>query len=148
MASFFGQDDKETKRQKRKQSNRESARRSRLRKQAECGELSTRVDMLVAENTSLKTELDRLAVECKKLLAENVAIMQTMQCQQGETNEGSDKGGVSQSEEDVGSEEDIRSVQGTRTVFHLPNEIRATTLHDLGTCGLSLMGHTDSIAAN
>lgn len=43
--------------------------------QAECGELSTRVDSLMSENTSLRAELDRLSAECKKLAAENEAMM-------------------------------------------------------------------------
>ena len=45
-----GQDERELKRQRRKQSNRESARRSRLRKQAECEDLGKRVDKLQDEN--------------------------------------------------------------------------------------------------
>ena len=53
-------DERELKRQRRKQSNRESARRSRLRKQAECEELGGRVDALSTENVTLRAELDRL----------------------------------------------------------------------------------------
>eukprot|EP00884_Botryococcus_braunii_P006339 jgi/Botrbrau1/15706/Bobra.4_1s0079.1 len=51
-----GQDDREVKRQRRKQSNRESARRSRLRKQAECEQLAERVTLLEQENARLKAE--------------------------------------------------------------------------------------------
>ncbi|TVU35704.1 hypothetical protein EJB05_17605 [Eragrostis curvula] len=50
-------DDKESKRERRKQSNRESARRSRLRKQAETEELARKVELLTAENASLRTRL-------------------------------------------------------------------------------------------
>lgn len=64
-------DERELKRQRRKQSNRESARRSRLRKQAECEELAKRVEVLKAENASLRTELDQLGEACKKLSTEN-----------------------------------------------------------------------------
>jgi len=68
------QDERELKRQRRKQSNRESARRSRLRKQAECEELGTRVDSLNVENVALRTELSRMTEECKRLQAENAAL--------------------------------------------------------------------------
>mmetsp|Transcript_36246 Transcript_36246/g.43735 ORF Transcript_36246/g.43735 Transcript_36246/m.43735 type:complete len:292 (-) Transcript_36246:1006-1881(-) len=61
------QDEREVKRQRRKQSNRESARRSRLRKQAECEELSTRVESLTNENLTLKEELTRLKESCDAL---------------------------------------------------------------------------------
>ncbi|XP_076960713.1 G-box-binding factor 1-like isoform X1 [Bidens hawaiensis] len=74
MADQWGQDERELKRQKRKQSNRESARRSRLRKQAECEELQARVETLNSENHSLKDELQRLSEECGKLTAENDSI--------------------------------------------------------------------------
>lgn len=68
------QDERELKRQKRKQSNRESARRSRLRKQAECEELQRRVQSLNNENSNLREELERLAAECEKLTSENDSI--------------------------------------------------------------------------
>ena len=54
------QDERELKRQRRKQSNRESARRSRLRKQAECEELGSRVGGLTEENEKLRGEVKRL----------------------------------------------------------------------------------------
>ncbi|KAL8217794.1 hypothetical protein R6Q57_021167 [Mikania cordata] len=68
------QDERELKRQKRKQSNRESARRSRLRKQAECEELQARVETLNNQNQSLRDELKRLSEECGKLTSENDSI--------------------------------------------------------------------------
>ncbi|KAI3761046.1 hypothetical protein L1987_51452 [Smallanthus sonchifolius] len=74
MADHWVQDERELKRQKRKQSNRESARRSRLRKQAECEELQARVETLNNENHSLRDELRRLSEECGKLTAENDSI--------------------------------------------------------------------------
>lgn len=64
-------DERELKRQKRKQSNRESARRSRLRKQAECEELLERVETLSNENHILAKELERLSEECEKVTSEN-----------------------------------------------------------------------------
>ena len=55
----MSQDDREQKRMKRKQSNRESARRSRLRKQAECENLSGKVEELMHDNARLR-EANRL----------------------------------------------------------------------------------------
>ncbi|XP_011627689.1 light-inducible protein CPRF3 isoform X2 [Amborella trichopoda] len=69
------QDERELKRQRRKQSNRESARRSRLRKQAECEELASKVEQLNNENMTLKNDLQRLADECEKLTSENASLM-------------------------------------------------------------------------
>nr|XP_043606088.1 G-box-binding factor 1 isoform X2 [Erigeron canadensis] len=74
MPDQWVQDERELKRQKRKQSNRESARRSRLRKQAECEELQARVETLNNENHSLRDELRRLSEECEKLTSENNSI--------------------------------------------------------------------------
>ncbi|KAK8457206.1 hypothetical protein SEVIR_3G143000v4 [Setaria viridis] len=68
-------DERELKREKRKQSNRESARRSRLRKQAETEELATQVESLTAENTSLRSEIGRLTESSDKLRFENSALM-------------------------------------------------------------------------
>ncbi|XP_076908669.1 bZIP transcription factor 16-like [Bidens hawaiensis] len=65
------QDERELKRQKRKQSNRESARRSRLRKQAECDELAQRAEALRDENSSLRTEVGCLRSEYDQLLVQN-----------------------------------------------------------------------------
>ncbi|XP_024403171.1 G-box-binding factor 1 isoform X2 [Physcomitrium patens] len=75
-AELWLTDEREVKRQRRKQSNRESARRSRLRKQAECEELGNRVETLTAENMTLLTELNRMTEECKRLQAENGSLVQ------------------------------------------------------------------------
>ncbi|KAL5715173.1 hypothetical protein ACHQM5_017036 [Ranunculus cassubicifolius] len=69
------QDERELKRQRRKLSNRESARRSRLRKQAECEELQVKVESLSDENTNLRKELERLAEERQKLAIENTSLV-------------------------------------------------------------------------
>ncbi|KAE8707085.1 G-box-binding factor 1 [Hibiscus syriacus] len=74
MPEQWIQDERELKRQKRKQSNRESARRSRLRKQAECEELQARVESLANENHNLREELKKLSDECEKLTSENSSI--------------------------------------------------------------------------
>jgi len=53
-------DEKELKRQRRKQSNRESARRSRLRKQQECENLHSQVRELTEENVDLRKQVHDL----------------------------------------------------------------------------------------
>ncbi|XP_038983030.1 bZIP transcription factor 1-B-like isoform X2 [Phoenix dactylifera] len=78
------QDERELKRQKRKQSNRESARRSRLRKQAECEELANRVMTLKEENNSLKEELERMHGDCDKLTSENASLAEKLRKHLGE----------------------------------------------------------------
>ncbi|WVZ69410.1 hypothetical protein U9M48_018199 [Paspalum notatum var. saurae] len=71
-------DDKESKRERRKQSNRESARRSRLRKQAETEELARKVELLTAENMSLRREINKLTESSQKLRMENSAMMEKL----------------------------------------------------------------------
>ncbi|KAF3567787.1 hypothetical protein DY000_02010774 [Brassica cretica] len=73
--------EKEVKREKRKQSNRESARRSRLRKQAETEELSVKVDALVAENMTLRSKLGQLNDESEKLRLDNQALLDQLKAQ-------------------------------------------------------------------
>ncbi|CAH2059249.1 unnamed protein product [Thlaspi arvense] len=68
------QDDRELKRQRRKQSNRESARRSRLRKQAECDELAQRAEVLNEENASLRAEINKLKSQCEELTSQNTSL--------------------------------------------------------------------------
>ena len=72
------QDEREVKRQRRKQSNRESARRSRLRKQAECEELATRVAALDDDNGALKNELVQLSEQCGRLEAHNALLQEQL----------------------------------------------------------------------
>ncbi|XP_020264973.1 G-box-binding factor 3-like [Asparagus officinalis] len=72
------QDERELKRERRKQSNRESARRSRLRKQAETEELATKVESLGAENVSLRSEISQLKENSEKLRAENSSLMEKL----------------------------------------------------------------------
>lgn len=66
---MLSQDEREVKRQRRKQSNRESARRSRLRKQAECETLSQKVDALVDENARLRTLNRHLQEQLDKFIS-------------------------------------------------------------------------------
>lgn len=72
------QDERELKRQRRKQSNRESARRSRLRKQAECEELGQRADVLKQENAALRAEVERIRKEYDDLLAQNSSLKEKL----------------------------------------------------------------------
>jgi plant G-box-binding factor len=78
IPAMHGKDERELKRQRRKQSNRESARRSRLRKQAECDELAQRADVLNVENASLRAELSRIKSEYEKALSENAALKERL----------------------------------------------------------------------
>lgn len=71
-------DERELKRERRKQSNRDSARRSRLRKQQECEELAQKVTDLTACNGTLRSELDQLKKDCKAMEAENKQLMDEM----------------------------------------------------------------------
>ncbi|KAK6920037.1 G-box binding protein, multifunctional mosaic region [Dillenia turbinata] len=86
--------EKELKRERRKQSNRESARRSRLRKQAETEELAMKVESLTSDNMALKSEISRLTENSEKLRLENTALMRGSNlqeklkaAQQGQTKE-------------------------------------------------------------
>lgn len=72
------QNERELKRERRKQSNRESARRSRLRKQAEAEELAKRVDSLSAENMALKSEIDQILENSERLRHENAKLMEKL----------------------------------------------------------------------
>ncbi|CAN6226915.1 unnamed protein product [Urochloa humidicola] len=72
-------DERELKKQKRKQSNRESARRSRLRKQAECEELGQRAESLRSENSSLRAELERIRKEYEQLLLQNASLKEKLE---------------------------------------------------------------------
>lgn len=73
------QNEQELKQEKRKLSNRESARRSRLRKQAEAGELATKVQKLTIENITLKSEIDNFMEVYKKLELENATLMEKLE---------------------------------------------------------------------
>ncbi|KAK6918274.1 Basic-leucine zipper domain [Dillenia turbinata] len=76
------QNEKELKRERRKQSNRESARRSRLRKQAETEELAMKVESLTSENMALKSEISRLTENSEKLRLKNTKLMEKLNAAQ------------------------------------------------------------------
>ncbi|AQK40945.1 Putative bZIP transcription factor superfamily protein [Zea mays] len=70
-------DERELKRERRKQSNRESARRSRLRKQQECEELAQKVTDLTVVNGMLRSELDELKKACEDMEAVTSMVIKT-----------------------------------------------------------------------
>lgn len=78
QSQLWLQDEREIKRQRRKQSNRESARRSRLRKQAECDELAQRAEALKEENGNLRSEVSRIRSEYEQLLSENASLKERL----------------------------------------------------------------------
>ncbi|KAK1569010.1 hypothetical protein Q3G72_031687 [Acer saccharum] len=78
QSQLWLQDERELKRQRRKQSNRESARRSRLRKQAECDELAQRAEALKEENTNLRADVSRIRSEYEQLLSENASLKERL----------------------------------------------------------------------
>lgn len=81
------QNERELKRERRKQSNRESARRSRLRKQAETEELAKKVESLNAENVALKSEINQLVENSQKLRNENAKLMEKLKSLKSEQGE-------------------------------------------------------------
>ncbi|XP_010518298.1 PREDICTED: G-box-binding factor 3 isoform X2 [Camelina sativa] len=76
--------ERELKRERRKQSNRESARRSRLRKQAETEELAKKVEALTAENMALRSELNQLNEKSDKLRGANATLLDKLKCSEPE----------------------------------------------------------------
>ncbi|KAK8468775.1 hypothetical protein PHAVU_006G109700 [Phaseolus vulgaris] len=87
-AEAWLQNERELKRERRKQSNRESARRSRLRKQAETEELARKVESLNTENETLKSEINRLTESSEKMRVENATLREKLKSAQlGQTQE-------------------------------------------------------------
>ncbi|XP_029116565.1 bZIP transcription factor 1-B isoform X2 [Elaeis guineensis] len=99
-SELWMQDERELKRQRRKQSNRESARRSRLRKQAECEELAQRADSLKEENSSLRAEVNRIRKEYEQLLSQNTSLKERL----GEMQQGTDNPRLDGDEQNSGDD--------------------------------------------
>ncbi|XP_039028657.1 bZIP transcription factor 16-like isoform X2 [Hibiscus syriacus] len=97
------QDERELKRHRRKQSNRESARRSRLRKQAGCDELAQRAEALKEENAHLRSEVGRLKSEYEQLHAQNTSVKERL-------------GEVPEREDDLKSSRNYQHDEQTETV--------------------------------
>lgn len=113
------QDERELKREKRKQSNRESARRSRLRKQAEMEELGKKVDSLNVENMALRSELNKLVEDSEKLRSENAALMDKLKNMQGQGDE-------------MGSEHQETSHINTENLLSKVNNSVSNGVHEQG----------------
>ncbi|XP_045832187.1 G-box-binding factor 1-like [Trifolium pratense] len=64
--------------ERKRQSNRESAKRSRMRKQQECEELCKKIDTLKDENSVLTQRLVALSEECMELTNENDSIQEEL----------------------------------------------------------------------
>ncbi|XP_022749135.1 G-box-binding factor 1-like isoform X4 [Durio zibethinus] len=71
-------DDSELRKQRRRQMNRESAKRSRFRKQQECEKLQARIEALKADNSALCKELGSLSEECGRIDTENKLIKEEL----------------------------------------------------------------------
>lgn len=72
-------DERQLKRERRKQANRESARRSRMRKQAENEELIVTYESLNVENMALKSEINQLKENSEKVRCENASLMEKLE---------------------------------------------------------------------
>ncbi|KAL5539372.1 hypothetical protein UlMin_044415 [Ulmus minor] len=75
----FALDERQLKRERRKQANRESARRSRLKKQAEYEEFVKTCESLTKVNMTLRSELEELKEKSAKLRLENAALMERVE---------------------------------------------------------------------
>ncbi|CAN6578983.1 unnamed protein product [Malus baccata var. baccata] len=81
-------DERQMKREKRKQANRESARRSRLRKQAEYEELVKTCQSLNAEKIALQSKIEKLKEDSETLRHENAALREKLKNAQAVTQGG------------------------------------------------------------
>ncbi|XP_020525961.1 common plant regulatory factor 1 isoform X2 [Amborella trichopoda] len=145
-----GKDDRERKRERRKQSNRESARRSRMRKQKESEQLAIRVEELNAENIDLKSQLNHLLENSKKLQQENSMLMEKLKSARLEHagDVVSDKSAESQvGRPSVGLENLLSRVNNSgtssRNIGQRENESHETKLHQL----LESKARADAVAA-
>ncbi|KAK2399757.1 G-box-binding factor [Trifolium repens] len=71
-------EDDDIRKERKRQSNRESAKRSRIRKQQECEELCKNIDTLKDENSVLTQRLVALSEECLELTNENESIQEEL----------------------------------------------------------------------
>ncbi|XP_010261473.1 PREDICTED: common plant regulatory factor 1-like isoform X2 [Nelumbo nucifera] len=131
------QDERELKRQRRKQSNRESARRSRLRKQAETDELAMKVESLSAENIALRTEINRLTENSEKLKLENAALMEKLKnAEPGETTEMVSNNTETHEDASISTENFLSKVNNSGSVSI--DDPRDTEIHENSNSGAKL----------
>ncbi|CAH8313309.1 unnamed protein product [Eruca vesicaria subsp. sativa] len=111
------QNERELKRERRKQSNRESARRSRLRKQAETEELARKVEALTAENMALRSELNQLSEKSDKLRGANATLLDKLKSSEPEKrvkNSGDNKNNKNQGESESNSTSKLHQLLDTK----------------------------------
>ncbi|XP_075646697.1 common plant regulatory factor 1-like isoform X1 [Castanea sativa] len=125
------QNERELKRERRKQSNRESARRSRLRKQAETEELAHKVETLTAENGAIKSEIEQLTDNSEKLKLENATLMEKLK-----------KAQLGQREEII-----LNSIDGKRTL-PVSTENLLSRVNNSGSIGISIEEKSDMYDKN
>ncbi|XP_050280187.1 common plant regulatory factor 1-like isoform X4 [Quercus robur] len=125
------QNERELKRERRKQSNRESARRSRLRKQAETEELALKVESLTAENDAIKSEIEQLTDNSEKLRLENATLMEKLK-----------KAQLGQREEII-----LNSIDGKRTL-PVSTENLLSRVNNSGSIGKSIEEKSDMYDKN
>ncbi|XP_039027366.1 common plant regulatory factor 1-like isoform X2 [Hibiscus syriacus] len=120
------QNERELKRERRKQSNRESAKRSRLRKQAETEELARKVESLTAENATLRSEINQLTEKSDKLRVENASLVEGLKAAQ------------------LGQAQEITTNKNEGKESEMYEKKSGAKLHQL----LDASPRTDSVAAN
>ncbi|KAJ9171468.1 hypothetical protein P3X46_014835 [Hevea brasiliensis] len=150
------QNERELKRERRKQSNRESARRSRLRKQAETEELAHKVESLTSENLALKSEMKQLTEKSDKLRLENTALLEKLKNSQlGRTQEIILNSSEEQRASAVGTENLLSRVNNSASVdrstreegeLYERNSNSGAKLHQL--LGASPRARADAVAAS
>ncbi|KAF3435616.1 hypothetical protein FNV43_RR22707 [Rhamnella rubrinervis] len=77
--AILPKDENDQRKERRKQSNRESAKRSRLRRQQECEKLQATVEVLRGECSTLKNEYLKVYAKCSKLVKEIDSTMDEME---------------------------------------------------------------------
>ncbi|XP_060671917.1 G-box-binding factor 1-like [Ziziphus jujuba] len=77
--SILAKEEHDQRKERRKQSNRESAKRSRCRRQEECRKLQAKAEDLAKETSNLRAGIMRVSKECRKLKKENKSIIKGLE---------------------------------------------------------------------
>ncbi|XP_024924421.2 G-box-binding factor 1 isoform X1 [Ziziphus jujuba] len=77
--TILAKEEHDQRKERRKQSNRESAKRSRCRRQEECRKLQGTAEDLAKETSNLRAGIMRVSKECRKLKKENKSIMKGLE---------------------------------------------------------------------